>query len=68
MPRNLCTPRPLHPIGRLRTSAPKPHPNTAPYTQLARQRARENRLTLALAGLSIVCATAEALWMSTPLV
>jgi len=68
MPRNLCTPRPLHPISQLRVSEPAPRRGAAAARQVARQRARANRVTLVLAGLSIVCATAEALWMSTPLV
>lgn len=68
MPRNLCTPRPLHPIAQVRISEPQPRRSSSAARQLARQRSRANRVTLVLAGLSIVCATAEALWMSTPLV
>ncbi|MBK7615265.1 MAG: hypothetical protein IPJ08_12490 [Burkholderiales bacterium] len=68
MPRNLCTPRPLHPTRQLRFSEPPPRRGAVATRQVARQRARANRVTLVLAGLSIVCATAEALWMSTPLV
>jgi hypothetical protein len=58
----------MHPIARLRVSEPQPQRSAAAARHLARQRARANRVTLVLAGLSIVCATAEALWMSTPLV
>lgn len=68
MPRNLCTPRTANPLARLCIRPPALRRNAAPAGSLARQRARANRVTLVLAGLSIVCATAEALWMSTPLV